>query len=159
MISLAIMLTLSIFAFFFYALVCAAVHINVADSFLISLAAALALHKYAHWHPAFCLLVFLFCWVFVAALQQFKIPYWLISLPFSAVYAYKLGKMIYDSTHNDLIWGWVSGSLAFLLCLALHMSHSPASRNDTINSIPPNLTGIDMQTGQRVFIRDVYRRK
>lgn len=82
------------FAFQFYAFACAVVHLNVADGFIISLTAAFALHDHLHWHPAFCLLALLACWIIVRALQQHPITYRIIFLLFTVGYAYAVGHLV-----------------------------------------------------------------
>ncbi len=125
MITLAITILLAILAFFVYIALFAAVYLHVVDGLIISMAIAYTLHTYVHWHPAFCLLAFIASWIIVAMIQQRNLGYWLISGSFSIGYALMTAKLVYDSTHQDMIWASVFGSLSLIMFVALHKMHSP----------------------------------
>ena len=72
-------------------------------------------------HPALCLVIGIAVFLLLLWLQRTSVGFWVIGGLLTLIYAAAAGLLACFLTEKDLVWGWVTFGIVFLVIGGLHL--------------------------------------
>ena len=72
-------------------------------------------------HPALCLVIGIAVFLLLLWLQRTSVGFWVIGGLLTLIYAAAAGLLACLLTEKDLVWGWVTFGIVFLVIGGLHL--------------------------------------
>ena len=96
-------------------------HIILFDSIALGIVAGVCCNSFTPIHPALCLVIGIAVFLLLLWLQRTSVGFWVIGGLLTLIYAAAAGLLACLLTEKDLVWGWVTFGIVFLVIGGLHL--------------------------------------
>ena len=91
------------------------------DSIALGIVAGVCCNSFTPIHPALCLVIGIAVFLLLLWLQRTSVGFWVIGGLLTLIYAAAAGLLACLLTEKDLVWGWVTFGIVFLVIGGLHL--------------------------------------